>query len=267
MSERCNPKVAFLIPLRAQSTTRNWPRVEQLLRDTITSVTNSLDSRYQIIIAGHEPPAFDTTDSRVEFHAMDFPPPHRDSLHLPDEDRIYQWHSDKGRKLLYALDVARGGGYSYFMPLDADDFISSRLVGYCLEEDHPNGYFIDHGYRLNNGNSTWMYSRRRFYQECGSSCVLRTSIAPFPEQMDLSLEFDDYFIRRYVVHAYIPSCMEGMGFPLQPLPFHAGIYQFHEENIFANSCRSPSGALRSLARWVVRGCRVTQALRDEFAIP
>jgi hypothetical protein len=231
-------------------------------------VTNSLDARFHIIIAGHDAPELEASDSRIEFHGMDFPQPHHDSVHLPNKDRIFQWHSDKGRKLLHALNIARSAGYKYFMPLDADDLISSRLVGYCLEENHPNGYFINLGYRINNTSTAgWVYKRKRFYEECGSSSILRTSISPFPEQLDLSLDFNDYFIRRYVTHAYIPSCMENMGCPLQAIPFYAGMYRFHEENIYANSCRTPSTYVRSVARWLLKGCRISSTMRNEFAIP
>lgn len=257
----------FVIPFRARSTTRNWPQVCTLLEQTIASVLNSSDPRCRMVIVGHEKPDFSLPADRCLFLEAEFSPPDAASNELPGPERIFVWHTDKGRKLLMGIDRARQDGAKYFMPLDADDLISSELVGHCLRHDHPHGYYVERGYRMDADSPGWLFSRKQFFHECGSSCILRTEVAPLPEKIDLSKDFDDYYIRRYVVHAYVPECLQKQGTPLQELSFPAAVYRFHDQNIFANSMRRPDSWLRLRARRLFRGKRITEALRREFCIP
>lgn len=257
----------FIIPFRARSTTRQWSNVCELLQQTLASVMNSSDQRSRVIIVGHERPEIDLPAKRCLFLEATFDPPPTETMDWPGDKRIFSWHTDKGRKLLQGIFRSRQDSSRYFMPLDADDLVSSKLVGHCLDGDHPHGYFIDVGYRMNAETPGWLFSRRQFYHECGSSSILRTSIAPFPEVLDYSRDFDDYYVRRYVVHAYVPECLQKLEKPLQAVPFPAAVYRFHEQNIFANSMRKTDSILRKYARILFRGKRITAALRDEFAIP
>jgi hypothetical protein len=155
------------------------------------------------------------------------------------------------------------------MVLDADDLISSKLVAYCLSNNHPNGYYINYGYRNDPQKSGYLFKRNNFFHECGSSFILDPFKAPYPDkEIDLNIETgENYFVRRYVVHAYIPSCMEKMGFPLQSIPFASAIYRFHETNIYANTFRKPDSLIRRYARLFFKGVKINSQLRQEFAIP
>ncbi|MCT0253951.1 MULTISPECIES: hypothetical protein [unclassified Synechocystis] len=147
--------------------------------------------------------------------------------------------------------------------------MSSNLVSYCLNQQNPNGYFINRGYRNDAQLPGYLFQRKNFYHECGSSFILNPYRAPYPDtNIDLTKETgENYFVRRYVVHAYVPSCMEKMGFPLQPIPFPAAIYRFHDSNIYATTLRPPDSALRRYGRLLLKGKKITHQLRTEFTIP
>jgi len=259
--------LAFIIPLRARSTTTRWPLVSQLLMQTLASITNSRDSRYRVFVVGHDRPEPFPNSDRIEFIAASFPAPSAETLLMKDRERIFHWRTDKGRKILLGIKIVREIGYAYFMPTDADDLISSRIVGCCLDRNSPNGYYIEYGLKMEKLSDSTLFRRRNFFRECGTSSILRTDKAPFPGNLDLSLDFNDYYIRRYVNHAYIPSCMEGLGTPLQRIPFPAVIYRFHGQNIYAASIRRPNSRLRRIAALLIKGVRVTDPLRREFMIP
>ena len=145
--------------------------------------------------------------------------------------------TDKGRKMLHGLALAREDDDSHVMFLDADDLVSNRLAGYVAEHPTANGWFINRGYRLNEAPHPRLFWRHNFHLECGSSHIIRSDIAPFPEKLDDSLDFSDYFIRRYEVHAHLKECLDNSKTPLAPLPFYGAIYTFNQKNIFAMTRR------------------------------
>lgn len=259
-------RIDFVVPLRAKTTTNNWSRTCELLAQTVSSILNSRDDRLRVLISCHDTPEQLPHDSRIEILPVPFAPPLSESKSFDTAKRLFVWETDKGRKLLYGIERARASGTRYFMPTDADDLISSKLVGWCLEQNHPYGYFIDEGYRLNDENLSRVYYRRRFFKECGSSAILRTQLAPFPHQPDYSLDLNDRYTRRYVVHAYLPESMARQGNPLKPVPFPSAVYRFHEQNIFAASARRQDSPLRRWLRELIKGRPVDDALRAEFLI-
>ncbi len=260
-------RIDFVIPFRARTTTTNWRRACQLLTDTLRSVENSSDARWRAIVVCHDEPIGIPSDRQVLVVRAPFEPPGPDSQNLATKRRLFVWETDKGRKQLAGVDLVRRSGSKYFMLLDADDLISSRLVEWCLARDHPAGYFIDEGYRLDDTNRDRLYFRRRFFQECGSSSILRTTVAPFPAKLDYTLDLNDKFTRRYVVHAYIPEAMAALGQPMERVPFPAAVYRFHDQNIFANSARKKESWLRRQFRNLLRGRLLDCRLRSEFSIP
>ncbi len=114
----------FIIPFRARSTSRNWAQVCELLKQTICSVMNSKDQRFRIIIVGHERPDCELPFDRCLFLEAIFAPPPPESMEWPGDQRIFAWHTDKGRKLIQGIARSREDGARYFMPLDADDLVS-----------------------------------------------------------------------------------------------------------------------------------------------
>jgi hypothetical protein len=244
----------FIIPLRDRNTTSNWSGVCRLLERTLASACGQLHEEYRAIVVCHSRPEGIHVPSRCEFLSAPFPSPVL-SPHDDGERRLFLMRTDKGRKLLHGLARARSDPGSHVMFLDADDLISNRLAGFVAEQAGANGWYIDRGYRLDEHLKHVVFWRRRFYEECGSSYLIRSDLAPFPERLDDTRDFSDYFVRRYVVHAYVRSDLERRGTPLVPLPFYGAIYTFNDRNIFATRQRAPDPLWRTMAR-----------LRREFGI-
>lgn len=255
----------FVIPLRAASTAADWPGVCRLLERTLASACGQLHDDYRVVVVCHGQPKGILAPSRCEFLEVSFPPP----TPGPQDDRdrrLFLLHSDKGRKLLRGLERARSVPGSYVMFLDADDLVSNRLAGFVAEHAGANGWYIDRGYRMDENLRHVVFWRRRFYEECGSSYVIRSDLAPFPQQRDDALDLSDYFVRRYVGHAYVRGDLAKRGTPLAALPFYGAVYSFNGQNFYAGEYRRPDSPWRKMARLMFKARWVTPALRREFGI-
>lgn len=257
----------FIIPFRSQTTTDQWEETCQLLEQTVRSACHSLDKRFRVFIVCHEIPSIELPAEKCHFLQVDFPSPCLASENESSHKKLIRFHSDKGRKILWGLNHVRQSHSRYFMVLDADDLVSQQLVGYCMEQNNENGYYLEKGYRTVLGDCKRLFIRNKFFHECGSSFVLRTNKAPFPEKLDFRLDYSDYFIRRYTNHAYVPECMESLGHLLSPVPFPGAVYRFHANNIYATKMRQPDNFFRTIARRILKGRRISAQLQDEFSIP
>jgi len=255
----------FIIPLRDASTTSDWPGVCRLLDRTLASACGQLQDAYRVVIVGHTLPEDYSLPDRCEFISVRFDPP---LLTAADDFQRKMWvmHTDKGRKILHGLAKAREDAGSYVMFLDADDLVSNRLAGFVAEHEGANGWYFEHGYRLNVHPKPQLFWRKRFYHECGSSHMIRSDLAPFPDQLDDAADFSDYFVRRYVVHAYVKDDLEKRGTPLSPLPFYGSIYTFNGCNIFATEGRRSESCMYKIMQRLIKGCRMTSALKSEFGL-
>ncbi len=257
----------FVIPLRSSNTTADWPAIQQLLAQTLTSVDNQICKSFKCLVVCHEKPEAIELPKSCEIIEAPFNPPNVDVNHLDSENTLFEMHSDKGRKLILGLSVARTDPSAFVMFLDADDLVSNRLSELVSKNSSCNGWYFDLGYRWNHQTPNLFFPRKNFYHECGSSYILNAQLAPFPEQADYSKDLEDYYIRRYVVHAYVKENMEKLGFPLDPLPFVGAIYTFNKHNFFASRFREKDSMLINLTRLLMKGKRLNSALRAEFAIP
>ncbi len=256
----------FIVPFRARSTTRDWAAVCRLLEQTLASILNSDEPRIRVLVVCHEKPDISFDSSRCCWVSVDFEPPAAATLRMPDAERLRAWRTDKGRKLLQAVAQSKAESSRYFMVVDADDLVSSRLARHCLETDHPDGYFIDKGFRFDERSPGWVVRRTNFFEECGSSLVLRTDRAPFPAKLDLSVNIDDHFMHRLVFHSFLPRHMAKQGQALQSVPFAGGLYRIHDQNTYADCYRKADSWPRRQVRHLLRGQRITQGLRAEFTL-
>jgi len=257
----------FVIPLKSARVSQNWSLASQLLEQTVRSACAQTHPDFHVLIICHEKPTGVNFPQNCSVIEAPFAPP---SLTVADglntDDALFTMRSDKGRKLLYGLELVRSNGGRYVMFLDADDLVSNRLASFVAEHQGEHGWYIDAGYKMNHG-SRWFYPRRRFYEECGSSHILRSDLAPFPRnQPDYRKDLDDYYVRRYVAHAYINDKLKKLGYPLRPLPFYGGIYLVNAESFYANAFRKKDTWLRILGRWLIKGRRVLPTLQGEFGI-
>jgi hypothetical protein len=167
----------FGIPLIAQAAAHDWERVGTLLELTLRSVLGQRDSRFEVILAGHDRPAcwgrLTRGDPRFRFLAADWDPASPTARN--DDAGMKKWRI--GRQVREA-----GGGL--LMYLDADDLVDRRLVEAArtlIRPEHAGGV-IGRGVIVD--FATWRAAPvphprifdGGFHELCGSSTIGR--IAP-----------------------------------------------------------------------------------------
>src|SRR5260370_10787462 len=167
------PVVAFLIPLASRQTKSDWKTACVHLRQTLKSIQNSTSGNYCVVVAGHEPPDFDLCfDSRFHFLSLNHPVLSHENYHVSLGVR------DKLTKIAAAWDYAKQTwNPGYVMKLDADDFVSSRLVDWLDKAGGEAGYLIKHVWVWRSG-SRYLIERTEYLDRvCGSCLVIRSDLA------------------------------------------------------------------------------------------
>src|SRR5215510_6195698 len=166
------PSVVFLIPFASRQVRANWPAACKYLQQTIRSIRNSASQNYRVIVASNEEPELEGGfDDNVCFQLVNnqFP------LHL--STRAAQ-RSDKLAKIGAAWTQAKSKWQpKYVMKLDADDLISSRLVGWLEENGTEAGYLIRHGWLWRSGARHLIQHTEYLDRVCGSCLIIRADVA------------------------------------------------------------------------------------------
>lgn len=166
------PSVVFLIPFASRQVRANWSAACKYLQQTIRSIRNSASQNYQVIVAGNEEPELEAGfDGKVHFVPVNNPFP----SHLGA--RAAQ-RSDKLVKIGAAWTHAKSRWQpKYVMKLDADDFISSRLVGWLDDNGTEAGYLIRYGWLWHSG-ARFLIERTEYIDRvCGSCLIIRADLA------------------------------------------------------------------------------------------
>ena len=216
-----DPILTFVIALRHPDTTPYYDGVERLLASTLRSLDRQTDRRFRTIVVANHPyrPPSDMV-SPVETVRVDFPPP-------PDWDgeklaREAGVRIDKGTKNAVALSRVAGG---HVMWVDADDFVSVRMVEFVAAHADEVGWFVDEGLRYDVRSG--LHARLpRFNEVCGTSLIFRRSQFPAvqvpagvtTEQM-FALFGQDVVLREMGSHRSLRERMN-----LRPLPFRGAVY-------------------------------------------
>lgn len=248
----------FVIPLRSKFSSSNWDKVEKIFNHTLQSVYNQTDSCFKILVGVHDVPKLNfMVDDRVEFIKVYYDVPRT----------IDQQLLDKGYKKRFLMQRVRELGAGYVMMVDADDFISSRIVEFVRKNNHPYGYYIDKGYEFDFSKNTLQVSPR-FHMLCGTSSIVKY----FPEDLPEKAEFDGYDRTTYR-DTYIFDCAHNrlltyfleLNRPLKPLPFKGAVYVIHTgENHSDHNC-VPSNK-RKLFRIFYPKLNPSEKLLKEFSI-
>jgi len=166
------PSVVFLIPFASRRLKSKWEIACAHLRQTLKSIQNSTSGNYRVVVAGHEAPDFDVGfDSRFYFLPLNHPFPDHVNLHTA-------LRLDKLTKIAAAWEYAKPTwNPKYVMKLDADDFISSKLVDWLDNANDEAGYLIKYGW-LWRGESRYVIQRTEYLDRvCGSCLIIRSDLA------------------------------------------------------------------------------------------
>jgi len=164
--------VAFLIPFASRRVKSKWEMACTHLRQTLKSIQNSISGNFRAVVAGHEAPDFDVRfDSRFCLLSVNHPI----TLH---GDSAASRRLDKLAKIAAAWDYAKSKwNPKYVMKLDADDFISSRLVDWLGTASGEAGYLIKHGWVWRSGSRHLIERTEYFDRVCASCLIIRSDLA------------------------------------------------------------------------------------------
>jgi hypothetical protein len=243
---------AFAIPLRSQSTSRNWAGTVKLFKNTLRSVLRQSDPNFRVFVSCHEiPPIAELLDPRVEVIEAHW----LATAAMP--------MADKRHKLAEAARRWREEGGGYLMHVDADDLINRDLVAYALTHLTARGFVIERGYEYDARTGLLSYAPR-FHRLCGSSIAVNWGTSELPSADPI---LDDCLYRALldVGHARAADMFAGRGEPLEPFPFMGAIYvRNHGDNISAVT--KTDGWRRKLLRLVMPQHVVTEDIQIQFGL-
>jgi len=278
------PSVVFLIPFASQKVTANWPAACRYLQQTVRSIRNSASDNYRVVVAGDEEPELEKGfDSKVHFLSLNHPFPshhHRRAAH----------RLDKLAKIDAAWRYAKSNWQPEFvMKLDADDFISSRLVGWLDHAGTEAGYLIRHGWLWRSGARHLIQHTECLDRVCASCLIIRSDLAdrtgPFLtdaegvllDEAASSFAARDHYslvpsseVTTLLVndsHQRYASQFSYLGHKLHILPFPAVIYRISSDSLAGvTGDRIRKFNLRLTLGAIRRKRFITPRLRKEFML-
>jgi hypothetical protein len=280
------PSVVFLIPFASRKVKSNWQTACTYLQQTLWSLRNSTSENYRAVVAGNEQPEIEMGfNSRIHFLSLNDPfpshPNHGVAVRL-----------DKLAKIDAAWKHAKSNWQTkYVMKLDADDFISSRLVGWLECSERQAGYLIQHGWFWRSG-ARYLIQRTEYLDRiCGSCLLIRSDLAdrngPFLTEVEGAVldEAGSWFAAsdQYSLvpgsgtstlllndsHQRYRSQFSYLGHELHTLPFNAVIYRASSsDSVTGVTGNGPPRFNLRMALGAIRRMRfITQGLRKEFMLP
>jgi hypothetical protein len=249
MNEVLDDSLIFAIPLKAKCNSANWPAVSSMLSATMNSVFASTDSRFHIIVVGHDKPEIPHfEDSRATFVPAPFDPPKTSS------------GTDKWLKrlLIGAWVRNRIEDRVRLMFLDADDLVHKQLTQMALQFDKQVFLVLGKGYRYDMRNGNLQPINRSFDRRCGS-CFL-----PSFHRDELPSQWADEncIYGRFRKHADFRGLSEELGKAVEPVNLHAVVYMTNH----TDSLEYHKKGMRSdLIKCSLSYGRVSTILRDDFA--
>ncbi|NJM69144.1 MAG: glycosyltransferase family 2 protein [Scytonema sp. RU_4_4] len=207
--------LVFVIPLKSPQASKSWELVTKLFERCIQSICHQTSSNYRVIVVCHEQPRLEFHHPYVTYIEVDFPPAN-------EPDSLSRGHTDKGRKILKGLIHAQEFSPSYTMAVDADDCVSKYLAEFVHQNYQSHGWFIDKGYKYQNGSDYIYIKRRNFYRMCGTCNILRNDLNNLPKNPEYNRGYGYY--KFYIDHEKVRETLAKDGNHLKPLPFPGAIY-------------------------------------------
>ncbi|WP_375474327.1 glycosyltransferase family 2 protein [uncultured Nostoc sp.] len=242
--------LVFVIPLKSAKVSNSWERVTQLFERCIKSVCNQTSPNFHVIVVCHEKPKIEFTHPQITYITVDFSHPNEPTPEAKGD-------TDKGRKILKGLVYARQFSPTHTMTVDADDCVSEKLAKFVQQHPDSNGWFINKGYKYQEGSNYIYIKRSNFYKMCGTCNILRYDLNDLPETAEYNRGYGYY--RYYIDHAKVRDILKSKGKSIKSLPFPGAVYILATgENLFKNSTR--------LRFSIFNRKSLNQSLRDEFGL-
>lgn len=213
--------LTFIIPVRHQDNARDWGRLRANLAQTVASISAQTHDDWRGIVVANEGADLPDLPERFSAVRVTFPPNDLHEMGKADLEAVYEaFRADKGRRVLAGMLAARDS--RFFMIVDDDDFVSSRIARHVSENADANGWAIERGYIWDDGGRL-LLGYDEFNHLCGTSLIVRSDLYGLPERFeDASL---DWIKSMLGSHVRIADILAGQGTPLSPLPFRGAVYR------------------------------------------
>lgn len=232
----------FITSLKHPKVTKNPQKVYQMLDRALESIENQTNKDFSVLVVCHEIPKLKKKYKFVKYLITNIKSPaetHEELIYqkgdTPEEkekknDLI---RLDRWRKYLDALYFAKKYKPTHVMFFDADDCISSKIVGTVTSGPKEKSWVIDKGY-IWGEHDKYIVKSDKFHKICGTCFIYSMSIFN-----NLPLKKNEVKINWYKDflggHVKVPSLLEKENIILSPVPYYWAIYVINNgENHSAN---------------------------------
>jgi len=159
-----NDCILFIVPIKARSTTKQWDFTCYLLEKTLFSILRQTDSRFAVVVVGHDRPDLPySIASNICFLEANYP-----SLGLGSSRQ--ERDVDKVCKQLIGLRLLLNENFSHYMFIDADDTISRNTTVLAFSENPQAVKIMKKGYVFDEKTKQfWLVDR--FSSLCGTCAI------------------------------------------------------------------------------------------------
>jgi hypothetical protein len=264
MNKKRAQKLSFVVPLASKAASGNWSRSCQLLEMGLRSFLALPLENTEIFVVGHDVPSQCglIDHQRVKFVTADCSGP---DLNLKADDLIRAKAEDKGKKVELGTKMAHASGSEWVMFCDADDLVSNKLPQNCNFES-TDAIVLGIGWQWSFGASN-MVRRANFDRICGTSALMRLTKKNFPMWIGGSC----YRVAEQGHNVRVNALKEA-GAVVQMLRRPLAVYTVNNgSNYYYDPQEGVNDPIvRRILRFAKRRIntyRLTESLRDEFAIP
>jgi len=217
--------LTFIVPVRHPQNARDWSRVKQVLKQTATSIAGQESDEWRAVVVANTGSDLPPLPPRFSVAWVDFPPNPAHDVNVPTpEDKFEIFRYDKGQRV--AAGLVHAPDSDYYMVVDDDDFVSSRLAGFAARHPDEHGWYIGNGYCWSEG-SQWTFAHPTLHKACGTTHILHRDLMKIPLSV---ADAPRPHVRWLGQHGQTTEDLVAAGTPLQLLPFPGSVYRIGHGN-------------------------------------
>jgi len=262
--------LGFIVPVKAKSTSHDWERDNELLRNTLQSLCNQDNPAFKIFVVYTDMPYY-IEDVNVTYIQYPFDyvkakemSDYEDFVKPQFEDRMAQGVFDKGKRISYACRFAKMQGCTFIMSVDSDDLVSNKIASYINEhKDEKYGWYVDKGFIQLTNSKVLIKVPHNMNHLNGSTNIAQVKLIPDFSDDTKSLSDVSFFIGHGYMHDRI---LQEYNDTIKPLPFYAIIYVLHGTNWSTYDKILKTNFLKTMVKFVTRGKWLSKKIKKEFGI-
>ena len=226
----------FGIPLIGSHLTDDFRGICRLLGETLESCLQQTDEDVAICVACNEIPdaRLVPSSTRIQYIL---------TRSLSRSEIEASPRADVSLKRYILMNTAVDLRARYYFQFDADDLVSSKLVGFVRKSANRNGCILHSGYLLDSRTQLLylfpnpQFPNLAFYELCGSSNIISLDPTPYDDAKRSNIEYLDRILSPG--HSVAKKSYQAEGRPALDLNFPACIYRAnHGSNLYLRLNRS-----------------------------